>query len=412
MPGSSIGPKQFLTIFCDGQPAQSTSSELHTSFRLASGSGSIALSRLYNGTPQALDYVNYVAGIDHSYGSFPDGQSFTHYEFYYVTPGATNNGTLPPVIVSINEWMADNLGALPDPADGDYEDWFELYNPGSNAVSLAGYFLTDTLTNKFKYEIPAGYSIPAHGYLLVWADNETGQNNSSQPDLHANFNLAKSGEAIGLFTPDGILIDSVTFGGQTTDISMGRFPDGNGTFLLLTNSTPGTANIAQFNIAPVLAPIASRSVFVGELLTFSVQATDADVPAQRITFAFASAVPAGATIDATNGLFSWTANLLGTNTFSIRATDNGSPALSDTKTFRVVVTTSFHITSIELSNDVVTLRWNAVVGSRYGLEYKNSLADAGWLPLTTNITAVSNSAWASDRIGTNTQRIYRIVLQP
>lgn len=95
---------------------------------------------------------------------------------------------------------------------------------------------------------------------------------------------------------------------------------------------------------------------------------------------------------------SWTANSAGTNTFSIRATtDNGAPALSDTKTFEVVVTTSFHITSIGLSNDVVTLRWNAMTGSSYGIEYKNSLADAGWLPLTTNITTVSNSARASDR---------------
>ena len=605
--GSSIGPTQFLVVFCDGQVSQSTGNEFHTSFRLTGHTGSIALSRLYGGEPQVLDFMNYTAGLDHSYGSFPDGQPFARHEMYYVTPGATNNGTLPPVLVSINEWMADNLGVLADPADGDYEDWFELYNPGSNSVSLAGYFLTDNLTNKFKYEIPEGYSIPAFGHLLVWADNETGQNAPDRPDLHVNFSLAKSGEAIGLFTPDGIQIDAVTFGAQFTDISMGRFPDGAETILLLTNATPRTANyFPQDNAAPVLAPIGNRIVFegeplvftaaatdanspaqqltwtlqnapagaaidpmkgqfgwqpselqggndftmtvtvkdngipplsdfqtftvtvlktnsrptlvtsgnqtvnegsplvftvhatdsdlpsqsvtfsldtnglptgaaidpttgvftwtpteeqgpnvygvtiratdngnpplsdsalitivvnesntppalaaiadqaitVGQTLTFTVQATDPDLPAQPLTFDFAGTVPAGVTIDATNGVFSWIANTVGTNVIAVRATDNGVPPLSDTRTFTVIVTASFRITSIGLSNDVVTLTWNAAADAHYRVEYKNSLADADWLPLTTNITAAGTNASASDRIETNRQRIYRIALQP
>src|SRR6185369_15136387 len=50
--GRSIGAGQFMVIFCDAQPAQTTATQLHTSFRLTSGSGSIALSRLENGVPR------------------------------------------------------------------------------------------------------------------------------------------------------------------------------------------------------------------------------------------------------------------------------------------------------------------------------------------------------------------------
>src|SRR5205807_6492 len=104
-PGTAtIGAKQFKVIFADGQTTLSTPSELHTSFTLQSRSGSLALSRVYNGQPQVLDYVDYLnVTPNRSYGSFPDGQSFDRQEFAYVTAGGTNNGTSAPLSVAINE---------------------------------------------------------------------------------------------------------------------------------------------------------------------------------------------------------------------------------------------------------------------------------------------------------------------
>jgi hypothetical protein len=159
----------------------------------------------------------------------PDGQPFDRQEFAVVTPGATNNATSAPLVVRINEWMAGNTTTIADPADGDFEDWFELYNPGDSAVDLAGYFLTDDLSNRTQYQITTSgaHTIPARGYLLVWADSETGQNLTAgvpRPDLHVNFRLAASGEAIGLFAADGTQIDAVTFTNQVDDVSEGRFP--------------------------------------------------------------------------------------------------------------------------------------------------------------------------------------------
>ena len=57
--GAAINPGQFLVVFADGQTNLSTVNELHTSFTLNATNGSVALSRLYNGQPQVLDYVNY-----------------------------------------------------------------------------------------------------------------------------------------------------------------------------------------------------------------------------------------------------------------------------------------------------------------------------------------------------------------
>ena len=149
--------------------------------------------------------------------------------------GASNLVTIvytgPPrtaPVVFINEWMAANTSASgwADPADGHFDDWFELYNPGSAPADLAGCFLTDDLSRPFQFAVPAGYAVPAGGFLLVWADNEPNQNSPALRDLHAGFKLDKSGDAIGLFAPDGALIDSVTFGPQLGDWSQGRVPDG------------------------------------------------------------------------------------------------------------------------------------------------------------------------------------------
>src|SRR5678815_4917947 len=105
---------------------------------------SVALVWSPNGPPQVLDYLNvgYV-GPDRSYGSYPNGQSIHRQIFHYPTPAASNNPASAPVAVVINEWLASNTSTLPDPVDGQYDDWFELYNSSSSTVDLSGYYLTD-----------------------------------------------------------------------------------------------------------------------------------------------------------------------------------------------------------------------------------------------------------------------------
>ena len=242
----------------------------------------------------------------------------------------------PAINVFINEWLADNANTLVDPADGQFEAWFELFNPGDQPEDLSGYYLTDTLTNTTKWLIPSGTTIPAHGYLLVWADGEPGQNVPGG-DLHADFSLSKSGEAIGLYGAGGVLIDAVTFGDQTTGVTEGRFPDGSASISALSQPSPRSANLlTPSNTPPTLAVIADQVIVAGSLLTFTATATDSDFPPQTLGFSLDPGAPAGASVNANDGVFAWIpsgAQAPGNYPITLRVTDNGVPPLSHSRYF-------------------------------------------------------------------------------
>ena len=143
----------------------------------------------------------------------------------------------------INEFMASNNSAsgIHDPC-GDYDDWIEIYNFGDANIDLGGMYLTDNLSKPTKWKIPTGYSsqttVPAKGFVVFWADDETGQG-----PLHTNFKLSADGEEIGLFDSDGnTAIDTIVFGPQTANISYGRYPDATENWQFLSAPSPGATN--------------------------------------------------------------------------------------------------------------------------------------------------------------------------
>jgi hypothetical protein len=416
LPAVSLAPGEFKIVWADGQPGQGTATDWHTSFRLNSQTGSVALVRLLAGQPQITDFLNYAnLRADLSYGDFPNGQPVQRQVFFTPTPGAANNGR--EINVFINEWLATSTNSpilLADPADGDYEDWFELYNPGETAVDLGGYWLTDNLNAPRGFLVPTNgqYVIPPGGFLLVWADGEPGQNAASRPDLHVSFQLSRDGEQIGLFNPDGsALIDGVSFGPQTNNISEGRFADGAATRYFMTTPTPRGPNTIGGNTAPVLGAIADRTITLGQTLGFTVTATDTESPPQVLNFSLDAGFPSGATIDATSGLFTWTpiaAQAPSVNPITVRVTDNGAPALSATRTFTVTVRTPPRA-DISLSGGRVTLGFATEPGRTYRVEYNDNLNTTDWHPLGAAILANTTSLSVPDDIGGNPQRFYRIV---
>lgn len=342
-PGTSIGSHAFLTIWADAQPAQTTATALHTNFRLSGTNGSVALVR-FQGAPATavvMDYLDFppmLAGL--SYGNFPDGEPRHRQWFQHVTLGGTNDAVWPPVAVTINELLAANTKTLLNPTSGKYDDWFELYNAGSSAVDLSGYTLTDDLSNPDQFVVPVGRTIPAHGFLLVWADNLSASNQSGG-DLHVNFKLAKDGQDLGLFAPSGARVDGFTFGEQANDVSVGRYPDGAELPLLtLDKATPGATNyLAGGNRPPVFAPLATQTATEGTPLRFTVSATDPDA-GQQIRYGLGADAPPGAEIEPVTGAFTWTpgeADGPGTVAFTLRATDNGTPARTSSLGVTVVV---------------------------------------------------------------------------
>ena len=150
-------------------------------------------------------------------------------------------GYTPPVLF-INELMADNDNTIEDPdEEGAYDDWVEIYNAGDITIDLGGMYLTDDAEDPTQWQIPSGVTIGPGAYLLFWADDD-----EDQGDTHANFKLSTDGEYIGLYDTDdnrNIAIDSLDFGAQTTDISLGRCPDGGDDWTLFTAPTPGAENV-------------------------------------------------------------------------------------------------------------------------------------------------------------------------
>ncbi|MDD5326697.1 MAG: FN3 associated domain-containing protein [Phycisphaerae bacterium] len=146
------------------------------------------------------------------------------------------------IALSINEFMASN-NSDSDINDlyGDYDDWIEIYNFGDTPIDLAGMYLSDKPDNPTKWQFPSGYSsqttVPAHGFVVIWADEEP-----NQGPLHAEVKLSADGEDILLSDANETLIDSITFGSQTTNISYERYPDAGDNWQFSTTPTPGAHN--------------------------------------------------------------------------------------------------------------------------------------------------------------------------
>lgn len=164
-----------------------------------------------------LDY--YIYAENSSAAAFSPVRA--EYEFYTISV------TYSPGSIVINEFMADNESSVTD-QDDEYDDWIELYNNTDTDISLKGWYLSDDTADPDLWIFP-DVSIPANGYLIVWADKDEEQNG-----LHADFKLSASGETILLSSPDLTVMDEITFEEQSPDLSMARVPNGTGEFTQMT----------------------------------------------------------------------------------------------------------------------------------------------------------------------------------
>lgn len=126
-------------------------------------------------------------------------------------------------------------------------------------------------------------------------------------------------------------------------------------------STPAVVRITVSPVAdsPVLAAIGNKTVVKNNTLTFTAKATDPD-KGQAITYSLIGA-PAGAAIHASTGVFTWTPTTTGNFTFTVRASDNGVPALYDQETITVSVTAAAALLQTEV--DAVTADANKLAVS-------------------------------------------------
>jgi hypothetical protein len=146
--------------------------------------------------------------------------------------------------VVVNEFSASNYDNFFDNFGRD-EDWIELYNPGPGVADVSGYYLSDKNTNPTKWQIPAGTTIPAGGFLRIWLSSMDGWHGGQ---LHSNFKITQrqpNPEYVVFADPGGIVLESyhlLVYGTQTNH-SWGRSPNGSAVWKVFTAPTPGLSNI-------------------------------------------------------------------------------------------------------------------------------------------------------------------------
>ncbi len=159
------------------------------------------------------------------------------HEYHKIT--ATSGSNTPSELV-INEFMASNDDTAAD-LNGEFDDWIELFNNSGSDIDLTGYSLTDNFDNLTKWTFPDGTIISGGNYLIIWADED-----GSQEGLHANFKLSASGESIFLVDQSESIVDEIAYTDQSAAKSYGRFPNGTGSFQLMTPTfnamNSGTSN--------------------------------------------------------------------------------------------------------------------------------------------------------------------------
>lgn len=167
---------------------------------------------------------------------------------------------------------------------------------------------------------------------------------ATDPDVPANqltFSLeagAPAGATIHPQTGEFLWTPGEDMGPSVRTVSVRVTDNGNPP---LSQSTTFTITVNEVNSPPVLAAPGNRVVAEGSTLLLNAVATDSDIPVQTLVYTLDAGAPAGASINPLTGAFSWTPTETqgpSTNLITIRVSDNGSPMLSDAKSFLVVVT--------------------------------------------------------------------------
>lgn len=155
----------------------------------------------------------------------------------------------------INELSAVNNTIEAD-QDGEYDDWIELYNNSGEAISLTGYYLTDDISEPTKWAFPNDATIGANDFFMIWADKD-----EEQEGIHASFKLSSSGESLYLIDIDLNVVDEITFGEQTEDITFGRYPNGTGDFITMEEPTFGTTNSPGLTATSTIEPVEIFTIY-------------------------------------------------------------------------------------------------------------------------------------------------------
>ncbi|HSR88014.1 MAG TPA: hypothetical protein VLL07_03590, partial [Pontiella sp.] len=255
----------------------------------------------------------------------------------------------------------------------------------------------DELTEPFEFQIPENghYVLPPGGCLLVWADGETIQNTTNQPDLHVEFSLSRDGESIGLYAPDGREIDTVTFGPQATDLSEGRFPDGGEGIQTLSSPTPRAGNW----VPSALPAVEGMSISETNIIFSWASVTGMQYQIYyKYNLQDAYWIPLGIPINGTGDMLSVTNSMNAPQCFYRVGLSHPSVAP--------------FVEDVSISGMDIRFSWHSVGGMRYQVYCKDDLRNASWLPVGSAIEGTGGFIGFTNNTAGATQRFFCIGLQP
>jgi hypothetical protein len=171
------------------------------------------------------------------------------------------------------------------------------------------------------------------------------------------------------------------------------------------------------NTPPVLSGISDQNISVGQTMTLLASATDTDLPPQTLTFSLLSG-PTNATltqINNTNANFNWrpwVTQADTTNPCVLKVTDNGTPGLSATQSFTVVVnpSTAPVLSAPNVSGGQFTLQISGDTGPDYAVLGSTNLVD--WSLMFMTNSPLLPFQWTDTNSTTLPMQFYRIQIGP
>ena len=208
----------------------------HLDFRLPAAGGTILL-RDRNGAE--LDDVSYRTQEEgESRGRYPNGNGSWTTFTSTISPGKANYKP-PTTGIRLNEILAINDAAVIDPI-GRSSDWIEIENNSSRSYDLTGMSVSIDRMAAGQWTFPEGTRLRAKGRLVIWCNGTRDPALGPVDYLNTGWSLGGTHGSVYLFNAEEQVIDSIHYGFQVANTSIGR--DKNGDWELLTSPTPGKAN--------------------------------------------------------------------------------------------------------------------------------------------------------------------------
>ncbi len=169
--------------------------------------------------------------------------------------------------IVINEISICNVSKQLDPSY-DYSGWIELYNSSSEDLDLKDFCFSDEEDRVRKYTLKTSRKLPAHGYAVVWINDEVNDGKGGNLDVDAE------GGYLSVSTKEGEVLDVLYYPDQFTNVSYGRSRDGDkeapvGHFLESTFCASNNQSVISYE--RVEAPeFSMKSGFYNALISVSI----------------------------------------------------------------------------------------------------------------------------------------------